>query len=283
MVWFPAILWPPRLAGVEEATMLGPQQERTGSPVAQSAHKDASEASHILVVDDETDLRRVLAEYLTKHGFSVRTATDGADLDIQLGDQATDLLILDINMPGEDDLSIARRIRASMGIPILMLTAAGEVVDRVVGLEIGADDYVTKPFDLRELLARVRTVLRRTEGARGFVPTAKPTACPPAQGVRFGRVILDVDARCLFAEDGELMELTAMEFDLLHVFVKNPNRVLTRDRLLELAHSRGWEPFDRSIDIRIARIRRKVEYDPAKPQVIRTMRGAGYMYVPSKS
>jgi DNA-binding response OmpR family regulator len=267
--------------------MLGPQQERTGPPVTQSGHKDAGEASRILVVDDEPDLRRVLAEYLTKHGFSVGTAASGAELDIELTQKTADLLILDINMPGENGLSIARRVRASMGIPILMLTAAGEVVDRVVGLEIGADDYVTKPFDLRELLARVRTVLRRTEKPGSLVPTAVSTASPPTQsppthGVRFGRVILDVDARCLFAEGGELVELTAMEFDLLHVFVQNPNRVLTRDRLLELAHSRDWEPFDRSIDIRIARIRRKVEYDPAKPQVIRTMRGAGYMYVPSK-
>jgi two-component system phosphate regulon response regulator OmpR len=263
--------------------MLGPQQEQTRPPIIQNAHKDAGQASRIVVVDDEPDLRRVLAEYLTKHGFSVRTAASGAELDVELTQNAADLLILDINMPGENGLSIARRVRASTGIPILMLTAAGEVVDRVVGLEIGADDYVTKPFDLRELLARVRTVLRRTERAGDSIPTAAPTASPPVKGVRFGRVILDVDARCLFTEDGELVELTAMEFDLLHVFVQNPNRVLTRDRLLELAHSRDWEPFDRSIDIRIARIRRKVEYDPAKPQVIRTMRGAGYMYVPSKS
>src|SRR5215213_5852489 len=190
--------------------MLGPQQERTGPPAARDPRKDTSEAASILVVDDELDLRRVLAEYLTKHGFSVRTAASGAELDIELTEKAADLLILDINMPGEDGLSIARRIRASMGIPILMLTAADEVIDRVVGLEIGADDYVTKPFDLRELLARVRTVLRRTERAGDSVPTAAPAACPPVQGVRFGRVVLDIDARCLFSDDGEPMELTAM-------------------------------------------------------------------------
>jgi DNA-binding response OmpR family regulator len=262
--------------------MLGPEQDRTGASATDSALKDVGEALRILIVDDEPDLRRVLAEYLTKHGFSVRTAAGGAELDAQLGEKAADLLILDINMPGENGLSIARRVRAGGDMPILMLTAADEVIDRVVGLEIGADDYVTKPFDLRELLARIRTILRRTERTGSLVPAAAPPVRAPVQGVRFGRVVLDIDARCLFSDDGEPMELTAMEFDLLHVFTQNPNRVLTRDRLLELAHNRGWEPFDRSIDIRIARIRRKVELDPAKPQVIRTMRGSGYMYVPSK-
>jgi DNA-binding response OmpR family regulator len=262
--------------------MLGPDQDRTRAPAAENSQKDAGEAPRILVVDDEPELRRVLAEYLTKHGFAMRTAAGGKELDAQLGEKAADLLILDINMPGENGLSIARRVRAGSDVPILMLTAADEVVDRVVGLEIGADDYVTKPFDLRELLARIRTILRRTERVESLAPTTAPPTAAPARGVRFGRVVLDLDARCLFQDDGEPMELTAMEFELLHVFAQNPNRVLTRDRLLELAHKRDWEPFDRSIDIRIARIRRKVEDDPAKPQVIRTMRGSGYMFVPSK-
>ena len=143
--------------------MLGPDQDQTKASTADGNRKDVGEAPHILVVDDEPDLRRVLAEYLTKHGFAVRTAADGVELDVQLGKRAADLLILDINMPGENGLSIARRVRAGDNVPILMLTAADEVVDRVVGLEIGADDYVTKPFDLRELLARIRTILRRTE------------------------------------------------------------------------------------------------------------------------
>jgi two-component system phosphate regulon response regulator OmpR len=265
--------------------MLGPSQGRAEGPATDGGPKGGSEAPRILVVDDEPELRRVLAEYLAKHGFAVRTAAGGAELDTLLGEQAADLLILDINMPGENGISIARRVRAGGHVPILMLTAADEVVDRVVGLEIGADDYVTKPFDLRELLARIRAVLRRAERAGGPAP-ATPSAAPPrtapARSVRFGRAVLDLDARCLFQDDGEPMELTAMEFDLLHVFAQNPNRVLTRDRLLELAHNRDWEPFDRSIDVRIARIRRKVEHDPAKPQVIRTMRGAGYMFVPAK-
>ena len=257
---------------------------------------EGAEAKHggakhrIVVVDDEPDLRQVLAEYLSKHGYAVRGAAGGTDLDTVLGSGDADLLILDVNMPGEDGISVARRIRAQRRTPILMLTAAGEVVDRVVGLEIGADDYVTKPFDLRELLARVRAVLRRTAAERPGEASAPPASMPtlsaasaPARGVRFGRVTLDPDARCLIEADGAPVELTAMEFDLLHVFAQNPNRVLTRDRLLDLAHNRGTEPFDRSIDIRIARIRRKVERDPAKPQVIRTMRGSGYMFVPDRS
>jgi DNA-binding response OmpR family regulator len=236
-------------------------------------------------VDDEPELRRVLVEYLTKHSFLVRAAAGGAELDALLAEDAADMLILDINMPGEDGISIARRIHAASATPILMLTAADAVVDRVVGLEIGADDYMTKPFDLRELLARVRAILRRTERGGAASPPAVPPSrsASPAGGVRFGRLTLDLDSRCLIRESGESVELTAMEFDLLHVFAQNPNRVLTRDRLLDLAHNRGTEPFDRSIDIRIARIRRKVEQDPAKPQLIRTMRGAGYMFVPDRS
>lgn len=254
---------------------------------AGGGRRDAGEAPRVVVVDDEPELRRVLAEYLAKHGFRVRAAAGGAELDALLGEGPADLLILDVNMPGENGISVARRIRAGRGTPILMLTAADEVVDRVVGLEIGADDYVTKPFDLRELLARIRAVLRRTERERAPLPALVAQAGAPEAaalgGVRFGRVTLDLDARCLIENNGEPVELTAMEFDLLRVFAQNPNRVLTRDRLLDLAHNRGTEPFDRSIDIRIARIRRKVEQDPAKPQVIRTMRGSGYMFVPMRA
>lgn len=267
--------------------MLAASQDETAAD-STSSHRGAGEAYRVIVVDDEPELRQVLAEYLTKHGFSVRVAAGGAELDALLGSEGADLLILDVNMPGEDGISIARRIRALRGgVPILMLTAADAVVDRVVGLEIGADDYVTKPFDLRELLARVRAVLRRAGSAPSATvppPVAPERAAPPrGAGVRFGRVTLDLDAHCLVQDDGEPLELTAMEFDLLRAFAQNPNRVLTRDRLLDLAHNRDMEPFDRSIDIRIARIRRKVEHDPAKPQVIRTIRGSGYMFVPSRS
>ena len=256
-----------------------------------------SAPARIMLVDDEPELRQVLTEYLAKYGFVVRSAAGGAELDALLAEHDADLLVLDVNMPGEDGISIARRMRAARGaLPILMLTAVDGVVDRIVGLEIGADDYVTKPFDLRELLARVRALLRRA-GDRVAVqapvrPAADAASAPaaaagtglsasPGKRVRFGRMLLDLDARCLVSDDGRPAELTAMEYDLLHVFAQNPNRVLTRGRLLDLAHHRDDEPFDRSIDVRVARIRRKVEWDPAKPQAIRTMRGAGYMFVPS--
>jgi DNA-binding response OmpR family regulator len=233
--------------------------------------------SRLVVVDDEPELRQILAEYLGKHGFAVRTAASGPELDVHLAVEPTDLLILDVTMPEEDGLSIARRIRARSAVPILMLTAASDVVDRVVGLELGADDYVTKPFDLRELLARIRALLRRTEPTLASAPPR--LIVDPVEHVRFGKVLLDVHARCLLDDRGEALPLTAMEFDLLQAFAENPNRVLTRDRLLNLAHNRDNEPFDRSIDIRIARLRRKIEPDPAKPQVIKTVHGSGYIFV----
>jgi two-component system phosphate regulon response regulator OmpR len=188
-------------------------------------------------------------------------------------------LILDVNLPGEDGFAIARRVHAGSAVPILMLTAADDTVDRVVGLELGADDYVTKPFDLRELRARIHAVLRRTGQTRD--PRQQQSE-PTAERVRFGDLLLDLDAHRLLRPDGTELEITAMEFDLLAAFARNPNRVLSRDKLLDLAHNRDSEPFDRSIDVRITRIRRKVERDPEKPQLIKTMRGTGYMFVPSK-
>ena len=231
--------------------------------------------TEILVVDDEHDLRETVAEYLARHGFAVRTAIDGEAMATRLQEKAADLVILDINMPGEDGLTLARRLREHSDVCIMMLTAAGEIVDRVVGLEMGADDYIAKPFDLRELLARVRTVLRRRADAdaRGVRPEAPPKT------LRFGRWLLDLDAHKLIGKDGEELRLTAMEFDLLHALARHPNKVLSRNQLLDLAHKRDWEPFDRSIDIRVARLRKKIERDPAKPQIIKTIPGAGYMYV----
>jgi len=234
-----------------------------------------SSQTEILVVDDEIDLCETVAEYLVRHGFSVRTAMDGEAMAARLEEKAADLVILDINMPGEDGLTLARRLREHSDVCIMMLTAAGEIVDRVVGLEMGADDYIAKPFDLRELLARVRTVLRRRAdaGARGTGPE------PPPKTLRFGRWLLDLDAHKLIGENGEELRLTAMEFDLLQAFARHPNKVLSRNQLLDLAHHRGWEPFDRSIDIRVARLRKKIERDPAKPQILKTIPSAGYMYV----
>ncbi len=234
----------------------------------------------LIVVDDEPGLREMVAEYLGRHGFMVRTASGGEELDSCLAAGPADMLVLDVNMPGEDGFSIARRIRATSSMPILMLTAANDIVDRVVGLEMGADDYLTKPFDLRELRARLRTVLRRSAPAAA-APPATPEP-PRANQVRFGDAILDLDSHHLTLHGADV-PLTTMEFDLLQVFARNPNRVLAREQLLDLGNRGGNEPFDRSIDVRVTRIRRKIETDPAKPAIIQTVRGAGYMFVPAKS
>jgi two-component system phosphate regulon response regulator OmpR len=219
----------------------------------------------------------MIEDYLSGHGFRVSTAEGGNRLRAILAGEPVDLVILDINMPEENGLSLARHIRENYGSGIIMLTAAGDLVDRIIGLEIGADDYIAKPFDPRELLARVRSVLRRVQTA----PSPQvPAASAVTNRVRFGRCVLDLDAQTLTTLSGEDVPITTMEFDLLKAFASRPNRVLTRDQLLDLAHHRGWEPFDRSIDIRIARIRRKIEADPAKPQTIKTVRGSGYVFVP---
>jgi DNA-binding response OmpR family regulator len=229
---------------------------------------------HVLVVDDEPDIRESVEEYLALHGFDVTTADGGAAARRVLGaKKPVDLVILDLRMPGEDGISIARHLRERGNIAIMMLTASGELVDRIVGYEVGADDYMVKPFDLRELLARVKSLLRRTSaGTAASVPKGKV--------LRFDRFRLDLEARSLTDAEGDSVALTAMEFDLLKVFAQNPNRVLNRDQLLELAHKGQTDPFDRSIDIRITRLRRRIEVDPAKPQLIKTVRGAGYVFAP---
>jgi two-component system phosphate regulon response regulator OmpR len=229
-----------------------------------------------LVVDDEAEIREMLKEYLTKQGFVVHTADGGETMRQIVSEHNIDVAVLDIRMPGEDGLSLTRFLRERYMIGIIMLTAAGEVVDRIVGLEMGADDYLTKPFDPRELLARIKSVIRRikpgADAASGTVGTDTKRVC-------FGHWILDLDSHQLFTLEGEEITLTSMEFDLLHALATHPNRVLSRDQLLDMAHHRDWEPFDRSIDIRIARLRRKIESNPAKPQLIRTIRGQGYMFV----
>jgi DNA-binding response OmpR family regulator len=236
--------------------------------------------AHIVVVDDEPEIRLMLSDYLGHAGFRVSTAEGGAAMRQLLAEQPADLVILDVTMPGEDGLSLARFLREhTKGVGIVMLTAAGGVVDRIVGLEMGADDYIAKPVDLRELLARVRSVLRRLQ--LPAVPEVAAEAKENARSVRFGVFRLDLEAHRLYAADGAEVPITSMEFDLLKAFADNPNRVLSRDRLLDLAHNRDWEPFDRSIDIRITRLRRKIEADPAKPQVIKTVRGAGYIFIPT--
>jgi two-component system, OmpR family, phosphate regulon response regulator OmpR len=230
----------------------------------------------ILVVDDECEIRDMLEEYLSKQCFEVYTADGGVAMRQTVSAHQVDVVLLDIRMPGEDGLSLARYLREHAQVGIIMVTAAGEAVDRIVGLEMGADDYVTKPFNPRELVARIKSVLRRLRTAS---PQASEGAAAP-QRLRFGQCFLDLQAHKLFTLEGKEIPITAMEFDLLQVFATHPHRVLTRDQLLEMAHNRDWEPFDRSIDIRIARLRRKIEADPAKPQTIKTVRGAGYIFMP---
>ena len=234
---------------------------------------------HIVVVDDEPDIRETVREYLSLHGFRVTAASGGQELRKILEESSVQLAILDIAMPGEDGLSLARYLREHHKTAIMMLTAAGEVVDRIIGLEMGADDYMAKPVDLRELLARVKAVLRRSNAMPDTpVTVAEETA---SKKVRVGTCWLDLASHKLSGGDGNDIPITAMEFDLLRALAEHPNRVLSRNQLLDLAHNRDWEPFDRSIDIRVARLRRKVEADPAKPQAIKTVRGVGYMFVPA--
>lgn len=241
----------------------------------------AEMASRIIVVDDEAHLREMVADYLNGQGFEATPASGGAALDALLVDGQPDLILLDINMPDEDGLSVARRLKATGDIPVIMVTAADDVVDRIVGLEVGADDYVTKPFDLRELKARIRAVLRRG-AARPVAQDGVPAQPEQPAAVAFGRMMVDRAGRRLIRPDGNEEPVTAMEFDLIEAFLDNPYRVLSRDRLLDLAHRKNDDPFDRSIDIRITRLRKKIEDDPSKPQTIKTVRGAGYIYSPAR-
>ncbi len=234
----------------------------------------------ILVVDDDPEVRDMIVEYLSTHGFEVAQADSGEQMRAALARRVPDVVLLDLNLPGEDGLTLARYLREHHDVGIIMVTAAGEVVDRIVGLEVGADDYVAKPFDPRELRARLRSVLRRVQARSAQAGTGAAAAASASKRLPLGRCLLDLDTHQLFTGAGEEIPITSMEFDLLRAFAEHPNQVLSRDRLLTLTRNREWEPFDRSIDIRIARLRKKIEEDPDKPQVIRTVRGAGYMFVP---
>lgn len=226
----------------------------------------------ILIVDDDPALRDLLTGYLSNNGFSIRAVGDGAAMRAALADDFPDVIVLDLMLPGEDGLSLTRGIRAQSSVPILMLSARGEEVDRVIGLEVGADDYLAKPFGPRELLARLRALLRRGQPAAGAV------TLPDAEQ-RFGPFALDAAGRRLF-RDGTEIHLTSAEFDLLAAFVARPNRVLSRDTLVDLLRGYDRDPFDRSIDIRVTRLRRKIETEPATPVYIRTVRGEGYLFNP---
>ena len=240
-----------------------------------------SDAPALIVVDDDPEIRDTLREYFEANGFSVSTYADGVELRAEPDLASFRLAILDLKLPGEDGLSLCRFLRDTSRMGIVMLTGSADSVDKVVGLEVGADDYVAKPFELRELLARVRAILRRLEPDSAS-PAGEPDnlAETTSDGFRFAHFDVNPNARVMTAEDGTQHPLTRMEFDLLKAFAERPNRVLTRDVLLEIAHGRDWEPYDRSIDIRVTRLRKKIEPDPGRPAFIKTVRGVGYMYDP---
>jgi DNA-binding response OmpR family regulator len=237
-------------------------------------------ALHIAVVDDEPDIRALLGNYLEGQGFRVSRVESGRALAALMERDAAALVLLDLGLPGEDGLAIARQIRERWRCGLVIVTGRGDAIDKVVGLEVGADDYVTKPFDLRELLARVRAVLRRLEAVAPATPAPQATSSGGAVW-RFAGFELDAGARRLLDRDGAEIDLTGGEFDLLCAFARHPGRVLSRDFLLE--HTRGREagPFDRTIDVQVGRLRRKIEADPERPQVIKSVRGAGYILVPA--
>jgi two-component system phosphate regulon response regulator OmpR len=232
--------------------------------------------TRVLVVDDDQVVREMLAQYLTEHGYEVALAEGGEAMRDAIERALPAVVLLDVRMPGKDGLTLARYVREHYDVGIIMVTAADEVVDRVVGLEVGADDYITKPFDLRELRARLKSVLRRLETRAPQAVRAEP------HRISIGKCSLDLRSHQLSDARGHEIPITPMEFDLLRVLVEHPHQVLSRDRLLTLTRNREREPFDRSIDIRIARLRSKVEDDPERPRAIRTVRGAGYMYVPTE-
>jgi DNA-binding response OmpR family regulator len=229
--------------------------------------------SHLLVVDDDGETRELLSLYLGQQGFDVAAVEDGEAMDAWLADNSTDLVILDLMLPGEDGLSIARRLQGIYKLPIVMISARGEELDRIVGLEVGADDYLPKPFNPRELLARIRAVLRRS-GPTGEPPRGLSTSH------EFGEFLFDDERRVLYRNDHEV-ELSRAEFDLLQVFVHRPNRVLSRDLIMDCLSGGDRDPFDRSIDVRVTRLRHKMEDDPSNPKLIRTVWGIGYQFTPT--
>ena len=228
--------------------------------------------THILVVDDHSEIRDLLKRFLEQHGQRVTCARDGKEMKRLLEEREFDLLVLDLMMPGEDGLTLCRELRVKSNLPIIMLTAMGEETDRIIGLEMGADDYLAKPFNPRELLARIKAVMRRTQADN------QPAAETLTRDLRFDRWLLDINRRELVDEDGVGLSLSTAEFDLLKVFLERPQRVLSRDQLLDLARGREAVAFDRAIDTLVSRLRRKLERDPKNPELIKTIWGGGYMF-----
>lgn len=229
----------------------------------------------IVVVDDERTLRSRLRKYLQGEGFTAYEAESGAALRDLLSRTPVDLVILDLMMPGEDGLSITRYLRANTSVGILILTGKGDAVDRIVGLEMGADDYLAKPFELRELLARVRSILRRTNGQAATAPLQ-----PDEAQVHFDRWTVDRQRLELCNHDGEPVHLTSAEFRILIRFIDNAGRTLNRDQLMDALAERDWTPFDRSVDLHVSNLRKKLERDPKNPEIIKTVRGYGYVFTP---
>ena len=233
---------------------------------------NAAAPPQVLVVDDDADLRQLLCTYLGSNGLDVHTAEDGESMRRQLAEGLPDLIVLDLMMPGEDGLSLTRWLKARHPVPILMLSARGEEIDRVIGLEVGVDDYLPKPFSPRELLARARALMRRQ-------PPAPVGSGIDDERLRFGPFVLDVGSRTLWRE-GQEVPLTTAEYELLQVLASRPQRVLSRDTLVDLLKGFERDPFDRSIDNRVTRLRRKIETDPTAPHYVRTVRGEGYLFNP---
>ena len=231
-------------------------------------HRDT--AAHILVVDDDQRIRQMLTRYFEQEGYRVSVAADGPAMRAQLND-SVNVILLDVVMPGEDGLTLAREIRASSDVGIIMLTGRGDVLDRIIGLEVGADDYIAKPFHLREVLARVKSVLRRRE------PQSMPSGTAD-EVIRFEGWRLDVVRRQLVSPTGEEVALTSGEFDLLAALARHPGRVFGREALMDLTRGRSWETFDRTIDAQIARLRKKIEADPKKPMLVKSVRNVGYVF-----
>jgi two-component system, OmpR family, response regulator len=229
--------------------------------------------SRVLIVDDDGQIRQLLAGFLKENGLDVALARDGVEMRTALSGQAIDLVVLDLMLPGIGGLDLCRELRRTSSVPVIMLTAKGDETDRIVGLEVGADDYLAKPFNPRELLARIKAVLRRSRADAGAIPANRG-------GYAFEGWRVDLLRRELINPDGALVELSGAEFDMLIAFMENPNRVLTRDRLLETARNRTSDVFDRSVDVLISRLRRKIEQGGDGAEVIKTVRGAGYLFMP---
>jgi len=243
-------------------------------PMSTTAHGELDKDLHLLVVDDDPGIRELLCQYLGEQGYRVFAVEDGETMDAWLADNSTDLVILDLMLPGEDGLSLARRLRSEHKLPIIMISARGEEVDRIVGLEVGADDYLPKPFNPRELLARIRAVLRRNWPESDLESDA-------GTKYDFGPFRFEPEKRILYRDSSEV-DLSRAEFDLLDVLVNHPNRVLSRDFIMECLSGNDRDPFDRSIDVRVTRLRHKIEDDPAQPRFVRTVWGIGYQFTPEE-